>query len=307
MSDGHHRGTCFGYAVRSSMDFEYLRGGGAGDVLEIRPGSQDGPGPDGRLLVEWKPLPGKPFLDARLYGDGSCYRLWINGAGGGWFEIRPEGPSTIGVPPTGDCVRREERIWGVPAMLCFLARGDLPLHAAAVEVNGAAVLLAAPSQFGKTTLAAAFAAHGHRVLSEDLCCLRVGASLSVLPGPAMLRLRHDVAAGLGFDNWPVIGRDADRVHVALPDATRGSCEPVPVRAAVFLRETSVGLELTRMGPAEVLPDLWALSFRLPTHADRLRCFEGIVRLADEVPVWNLARPVRFDALTATVERVVAHA
>jgi hypothetical protein len=306
MINGHHRGTCFGYAVHSSMDFQYLRGGGAGDAIEIRPCSQDGPGLDGRLLVEWKPLPGKPFLDARLYASAGTYHLWVNGAGGGWFEIVPERPS-IGAPPTEDAVRREERLWGVPAMLCFLARGDLPLHAAAVEVNGAAVLLAAPSQFGKTTLAAAFAAQGHRVLSEDLCCLRGGASFSVLPGPAMLRLRHDVAAGLGFEEWPVIGRDADRVHVALPDATRGNSEPVPVRAAVLLREAAAGLELTRIGPAEALPDLWALSFRLPTQADRLRCFEGIVRLADEVPVWNLTRPVRLDALHTTVERVVAHA
>ena len=57
-------------------------------------------------------------------------------------------------------------------MLCFRARGDTALHAAAVEVDGQAVVLGAPGTFGKTTLAAAFHAAGHRLLSEDTTCIR---------------------------------------------------------------------------------------------------------------------------------------
>ncbi len=46
-------------------------------------------------------------------------------------------------------------------------RGDLVLHAAAVEVDGQAVLFCGPTQRGKSTLARALGEAGHPVLGED--------------------------------------------------------------------------------------------------------------------------------------------
>ena len=73
-----------------------------------------------------------------------------------------------------------------------MARGDLAVHAAAVDVDGSALLLAAPGRYGKTTLAAAFAGQGYRLLAEDTTCYRPSSDPSVLPGLAMLRIRPDV-------------------------------------------------------------------------------------------------------------------
>jgi hypothetical protein len=290
-------GACYGFEVRSTLPFSYLREG-AGDPLEVTAPAADGETSGDRLLVEWLPTAGVP-LEARLYSDGSSFRLWIGG--GGWFSIHPES-RRIEVPADGG-LRTEERLWGIPALLCFRARGDLPLHAAAVEVDGGAVLLAAPRTYGKTTMAAAFHRAGHRVLSEDTSCVRAGADAAIVPGPAMLRLRHDVAARLSPPRAERLGEDEDRVHYALHDP--GDCEPVPLRAVVFLDESPEAAGLEPVEQPEAIRDLWALSFRLPLEQDVADSFTGVVDLAAAVPSFRLRRPLDLDALDDHVALVAA--
>jgi hypothetical protein len=196
-------------------------------------------------------------------------------------------------------------MWSLPVALCFAHRGDVPLHAAAVEVEGEAVLLAAPRTWGKTTLAAGFVAAGYRLLSEDLSCVRASEAPLVIPGPAMLRIRHDVADRISVDGAEPVGRDDDRVHFALQPSTRGSSSPVPLRALVLLRPSDEPPCLTRVPQAEALPDLWSLGFRLPGEASFRAAFGGLAELVDHVPVWNFFRPLRLDALDAAVEALVA--
>ncbi len=294
------RGTCFGYEVRSALPFEFLRGG-EGEPLEVVASSDGRAGPDDELLLDWERSPERPFC-ARLYSDGSRYRLWVRD--GGWFGVEP-GVPRVHVPAREDAIRREERVWGVPAILCFLARGDLPLHAAAVEVEGRAILLAAPGTFGKTTLAAAFLRAGHRVLSEDVSCVRLLPEPAVLPGPALLRVRRDVANRLDLPFGRVVAEDEERLHLSLDERERGDCRPVPLGAALLLR-TGDCFGLERAPTPDAIRDLWALSFRLPSEDDFARCFAAVSDLVRSVPVWNLSRRLRFDTLAATVERVSAH-
>ena len=295
-------GSCFGYRPVSDLAFEYLREGD-GDPLEVRERDSGGEEPGGSLLAEWTPIPGKR-LWARLHDEGEAYRLWVDG--GGTFRIDPRTPS-IEVPARGETpVRREERLWGIPAVLCLRARGDLPLHAAAVDLGGEAVLLAGPGYSGKTTLAAGFDAAGHRVLSEDLSCIRLGPAPAVIPGPAMLRIRRDVAERLALSGARDVAAGDDRVHFSLDPSRRGDSRPVPLRAVVMLRPSQNGLALEEVSAADALRDLWSLSFRLPGVEDRAVSFRGLAALADGVRVWNLARPLRLSELGRTVETIAAH-
>lgn len=293
-------GTCYGYAIRSSLPFHYLRSG-EGEPIEISLETSTVPEPSEPPLLEWTPTPELPF-DGRLHDVDDGYRLWV--AAAGWFGIEPGAPR-ITVPFESDVVRREERIWGIPAALCFVGRGDLPLHAAAVEIDGKAVILGAPRTYGKTTLAAALAGAGYRLLSEDVTCIRPAERPAVIPGPAMLRLRHDVAERLEVPNTTLLGDEDDRVHLAVDPALRGDCRPVPLAGIMLLRRAEHDVRVERAETAEAIRDLWSLSFRLPTSADRTLCFAAIVGLARSVPTWNLHRPLRFDELAATVDRVVA--
>lgn len=296
-------GTCFGFRVRSTVPLHYLRAG-HGPELGVSTPAEVGLRPDDRLLIEWTPKRGVPHV--KLYRSGRRYRVWVDG--GGWFVVDPEA-SHIDLPETGDPVRREERLWGLPLLLCLLHRGDLPLHAAAVEINGEAVLLAAPTTFGKTTLAAAFEAAGHRLLAEDLSCLRHGldGSVSVVPGPAMLRLRPDTAEALAVPGARTVGHSDGRVHLALGPEGRGTCNPVAVRSIVLLRHSDDGVRLEHVPAVHAIRDLWSLSFNLPKTADRARCFADLTALADKVPVWNLHRPRSFARLPAVVEAVANRA
>lgn len=290
-------GTCYGWDVRSALPLSYLRGG-SGDPLEVAAPAA-GAGPADELLLEWRPTDELP-LEAQLYGRPGGYRLRI---AGGWFAVDPAAPR-IEVPAEGG-VRTEERLWGLPALLCFVARGDLPLHAAAVEADGGAVVLAAPRTYGKTTLAAAFHSSGRRVLAEDTTCVRLGGEPAVVPGPAMLRLRHDVAERLDLPRVRRLADDDDRVHYALEDP--GDCEPVPLRGIVFLEEGDGKAELEEVERPDALRDLWALSFRLPTEEDVARSFAGVTDLASTVPVRRLRRRLDLDALDDDVGLVLARA
>lgn len=294
-------GTCFGFEIRSSLAFRYLRAGN-GTPLAVSAPARSEPEEPESLVREWTAVSGEQ-LQAKLYGVGGTHRLWIEDVG--WFEIDPEA-SSITLPDSDDLVRREERLWGIPALLAFVARGDVPLHSAAVEVDESAVLLAAPSRFGKTTLAAGFHLAGCRILAEDLSCLRIDTSASVVPGPAMLRVRPDVADRLDLSRLDRVYEGEDRVHFALSAADRGDCGAVPIRAIVLLHESGDGIRLSRLPPADAIRDLWTLSFKLPTATDRARSFALVAALAERVPVWNLERPLALDLLGDAVETVLDH-
>jgi hypothetical protein len=298
MMNGPALGSCFGFGIRSSLRFAYLRSGdgGALTVEESRNGDAEAAG---ELVREWR----MASFHARLFSDGSLYRLWTNKTG--WFTIEPH-QARIVVPPSDDELRREERLWGVPAVLCFLVRGDVPLHAAAVELDAGAVLLAAPSAFGKTTLAAAFLRAGYRVLAEDLACLRLTGEPRIFPGPAMLRVRRDVADRLDLPYAEKLGETEDRVHLAIAPDQRGDGAPVPVRGVVFLRPAAEGgSALERVDAGDAIRDLWVLSFRLAGTDEAARSFKGVTDLARLVPVWNLSHPLRFGLLERAVERIEA--
>jgi hypothetical protein len=246
--------------------------------------------------MEWTPTADVP-LEGRLYQAGTDFRLWL--ADTGWYLIDTETPS-ITMPASPDLVKREERLWSIPAMLCLLARGDLPLHAAAVEVDGGAVVLGAPRSFGKTTLAAAFLNAGHRVLSEDVTCVRPGDAPHVIPGPAMLRVRPDVAARLEIRNAAPLGPPDDRVHLAINPGVRGDCRPVPLRAIFLLRAGDDAPRVEAVPPSDAVRELWPLASMLPTRSGLAHGFEDLVDIARSVPVWNLYRRIRIDELQRTV-------
>jgi len=289
--------SCFGFEVRSRWPFHYLREG-QGDRLEVVGVPPPDPAAIGTLLAEWLPRPGRPFY-GKLYVAGAGYQLWIENLG--WFVIHPQ-DAWIGAPEGVDEVRREEHLWAVPAALCLLQRGDLPIHAAAVEVEGGAVLLAAPGRFGKTTLAAAFLQHGYRVLSEDLSCLRLTPAPVIIPGPAMLRVRRDVLEQFRPRDATVVGVYGERTSLAVDGPRRGNCAPVPLRAVVLLRE-GAAIQLDPIRPADALRELWALSTRIPTEENRRRCFGMLGSIAASSPTWWLSRPLRVDDLPVVIETI----
>ena len=234
----------------------------------------------------------------------SEYLVWVEGDD--WFRIDPDAPSITCIGSIGG-PRREARIFGLPAALCFMTRGDVAVHAAAVEVDGSALLLAAPGRFGKTTLAAAFAGQGYRLLAEDTTCYRPSPDPSVLPGLAMLRIRPDVHEHLVIPGatvaWPRTPSASSWSSTSRAGATG---EPVPLRGVVILRVWDQDeIMLERVASDRVIPDLWTLTFHFPDDRSRAECFQAVVGLATSVPIWNLYRRLSFEQLPAVIERIVS--
>jgi hypothetical protein len=298
--EARDQGTCFGYLVRSSLPFLALRGGD-GTPLEVKDNAAEPQRIQEIPLLHWFDEAGNEI--AEVHARNGAYDVRIEELG--WFQVDPSVPA-VAVPPGSDDIRREARLWGIPAVLCFLQRGDLPLHAAAVDVGGSALVLAAPGRFGKTTLAGAFLRDGHRVLSEDVSCCRIEPGLAVFPGPALLRIRRDMYQQLEFPGTELVGEDPERLYLTLQGSARGDGSPVPIRGVVFLRRSKdESTALERLPPENALPDLWALSLNLPTDESRTQCFRGVTSLAAEVPVWNLHRRLTVDRLAETVDRIIS--
>lgn len=291
-------GSCFGFGIESELDLLFLRNG-SGDTLRVdtAPSALADFEP-GEPLLRWDQSQGHAVTASLWQPDDGLFDLDVDG--GGWFRIDTRNRHVV-VPDHGDPVRREERLWGFPSLLMFLERGELPLHGAAVEHEGRALILSAPSRHGKTTLSLAFHLFGHRLLAEDLSCVRFEPEPSVLPGPASMRVRHDMAAVLEIPDAEQVGVDDDRVHFAVAPDRRGTSDPVPLGAIVLLKDDGTDISLEQVPPTDALRDLWFLSFNLPSDDDRARCFAQLADLASTVPVWNLVRPMRLDALADTVE------
>jgi hypothetical protein len=207
------------------------------------------------------------------------------------------------VVPGADPIRTEERLWGFPLLLSFLARGDLPLHGACVEVGGRALLLCAPGKHGKTTLAAGFHRAGYRLLAEDLSCLRISDKVLAFPGPASMRVRHDMVEPLDLTDVEELMADEERVHFSIAEHRRGDLEPIPLDGVVLLKDEGNSIELRRSDPVDAIRDLWFLSFNFPDPEDRQRCFSALADLCAKVPVWDLWRPMTIGALDDTVGRL----
>ena len=284
-----------GFGIRSSLPFETLRTGGGPQLLIDRwVGSE----PDGEHLVTWRERAGNPF-HGRLLGHGAGYAFWASDAG--WYIVDPVVPS-IAFEGTTPSLIAELRMFGVPASLCAAAAGDVALHASAVEIDGTAVLFAGPSMQGKTTIAAALTARGHRLLAEDTVRCVPGPTPAVYPGPAVVRLRADVASGLDVPHSVARPMANGRVALILDSDRRGDGRPIPLGCVILLRPGD-GVSVKPVRGPLAARDVFALSFRVPLAEARRAAFSRIVDIVARVDVLDLHRPLTLESMDEVMDTV----
>ncbi len=289
-------GACYGYGIRSHLDIPFLRRG-TGAPLSIT-AAASGHEPRFEPLLDWRPRPGHGF-SARMYERDGIYEYWVDGLGR--YRIDPAG-GQLTVPGEGDTVTRAARALGVPLALCLTLAGGVALHAAAVEVNGRALVLTAPGRFGKTTLAGAFVAAGHRLLAEDIACCRVSDEPEILPGPRLLRLRPDVYEHFDLPAATVLLSDEDRVYLSVEDGSRTGAA-IPLGAVCILNRGEDDVIITPYDAASALRNLWVVSLNLPTDEDRSRALSALSVIVARVPLWEVRRPWRVESLPGLVESI----
>src|SRR5581483_1418909 len=92
-------------------------------------------------------------------------------------------------------------VQGMLLAMILHQRGMCVLHASVVELDGQAIAIMGHVGAGKSSVAGALYAAGHRVLSDDNAAIQISDGLpSVIPAYPFVKLFPAVASMLGFHN-----------------------------------------------------------------------------------------------------------
>jgi hypothetical protein len=192
-----------------------------------------------------------------------------------------------------------------------LQRGQLPLHASAVELRaGVCVAFTGLSGAGKSSLAAHFTRGGNRLVTDDVCVLaeRDG-GYAVWPGPSRIKLAPDALESLRRDRSGLepTGGTREKYHLEIDPACSVRMEPVRL-AAIFLLAWGEGSpRAVPMVGLDAIDAIGGHTYRqefvrpLGLEAEWLR---GVAKVARNVPVYRLIRPRGHDLVDAVIEQVI---
>jgi hypothetical protein len=176
----------------------------------------------------------------------------------------------------------------------LMLRGELVLHASAVQVDGTAVAFVGASGMGKSTLAAALCGHGCALVADDV--LHVDrtnrAVIRVNPGSTESRLRMS-ARGLAEKAPAGAVRTTADGRLALRHRT-DAADPLPLAACVVPRPCRAATEVSvgRLPPVRALLRMAQFprvaGWREPTSMDR--AFQALAELVEQVPVFEATVP-----------------
>lgn len=198
--------------------------------------------------------------------------------------------------------QREKIRRGGARLLLRQLRGELGLHGSAVAFDGRALAFVGGSGFGKSTIAAALCANGATLLADDAVALTVDTDRTLVePTEALHWLDSAACEALSL---PLPLADQHKSPLA---SLRMASTPVPLVAIVELAWGGSRPVLHAYGPVESLARLLPHLGRIliDSAESHLHELEQLTRLFANVPLYTLERQKAFDALPATVERLVA--
>lgn len=192
-------------------------------------------------------------------------------------------------------------------------RGLLPIHAAAIEIDGGVALLSGESGAGKSTLASAFWREGYRVLTDDLALLDMSHEHGALvrPGISRIRLWPDSArhAELQIESLERCREALTKVSVPIKGTQPRS--GLPVRALFHLRRADDDAAV-RLKPLKGLNAIRALrsgvyrSKALDTVRGRARSSLLLTQAASRIPEhFRLDRQVNYGNLATTMAAITS--
>jgi hypothetical protein len=282
-------GSLYGFEVLSELPLERLNAA-AGTRGELR------------IEAASEPLraPAEKAAGTLIDDEGRCWYASYELGGGRCLLELPPTVSFLLEPEEGrivvdsrdeDAELLEHRIASSAICTLLVLRGDLVLHAAAVEVDGRAVIFCGPTLRGKSTLAQVLGESGCGILGEDGIAIALGEDGAIaFPGARGVRVRsHN-------------GGDRTRTDLVADPSIEPA--PCPVGAVVLLGERGDGLEVEPLGPAQALalftPNLIHSGGRDSIGA----AFARLATLLGSVPTIRLSLPDDLGALPTAARKFV---
>ena len=283
-------GSLFGFEIKSDLPLRRL------NVAE---------GTRGELIVNeaGKPLDAPEQEPVSTLADdaGRCWYASYELEGGrclielppsGSFLIDPRAGRVVVEREDDDDELLEHRIASSALCVLLALRGDLVLHASAVEANGRAVIFCGPTQRGKSTLARTLGEAGHRLIGED------GIAIELAEGAP---IAHPGARGVRSRGRDEQGRNRTDL---IEDPGGGAPPPCPVAAVVLLEERAEELKVERLEPARALalltPNLVHSGWREAIGA----AFANLATLLGSVPAYAASLPDDLAALPASAQSLL---
>ena len=280
-------GSLYGYEIDSELPLRRLnRAPGRRGVVQVRRTTSDLDAETGIVTAYTETESGEAVFAAAETADGCLLSFPASGA----FHVAPAA-GRIMVAPRGPLDEVEHRL-ACSALCTLLAmRGDLVIHASAVETPDGAVLFCGPSGRGKSTLAHALAQLGFPVLCEDGTVVELSAEGPIaLPGPRGVRLRQLI------DGVTRVSLVAEPVS---PEPA-----PCPVNAVAVLDERGPALRVEPLQAVRALVLLTPSLAHTGGQASLARSFALLGSLLQKVPTFRVSLPDSLDALPEAAGRLL---
>jgi hypothetical protein len=194
--------------------------------------------------------------------------------------------------------------------LALASAGEMVLHASAVEIDGAAVVILGDAGSGKSTLAAALSALGAGVLADDGVLLRGDEEQAwAVPSYPGLRLWPDAAERARARGFSMAAVSAGTRKRRLIPFRGCRTEGVPLACAYVLQGGGTGVEFARLSRRDAAVALVRHAFT-PDIRDRSALVSHLERAAAwsrRLEMWTVTSRRDLTALEAFARSVMAHA
>ncbi|HEY6549664.1 MAG TPA: hypothetical protein VIY71_00525 [Solirubrobacterales bacterium] len=286
-------GSLYGFTIKSELPLERLNAA-AGTRGELRIELAGGP----------LRAPSQEPVSTLIGEGGQCWYASYELENGGCLVELPPTVSFLLEPDEGrivvnsldaDAELLEHRIASSAICTLLAMRGDLVLHASAVEVGGRAVLFCGPTLRGKSTLARVLGEAGCRVLGEDGIAIGLdGDRPTAFPGARGVRVRSRNRNGGGRQRTNLVTDPGD-----------GEPPPCPVGTVVLLDERGGALEVEPLQPAQALALLTPNLIHSGGRAAIGAAFSRLATLLRSVPALRVSLPDDLETLPATARKFLA--
>lgn len=266
----------YGLNIRSDLALPELLSGSAENYdVAIRYGHVDKP-------------PGMFGIDRQRMSEGETICICREGIGD--FQI--SAGREILLDPVPDMDERRLRRHILDSLLPMLLhqRGHLILHGSAAAVNSRAIAFLGASGMGKSTLAAAFYAQGHPIVTDDIAPIRHGDVPTLCPGCPQLKLHAKTALALNID-FERLSPILDHPEKRTLNANRDFDRPALPLGSICILSDGPSIAIERLALGKAFAELMRHTYIwLDDRADSVLHLHRCAALAQRVPIYRVQRP-----------------